>query len=146
MTMKPPPRKSGRKRNHDTAMTDGTQPPTEAAPATTASESTPTATAGSVMATNSVPVELNKWIAIAESKKYSPDNFRRMNGSDIGLEWILSDENAMKEPIVVENPEGLGMKMPGKEMTVRDVATEVGPDTHVEVIGASIAIYIQRMS
>jgi F-box/leucine-rich repeat protein 10/11 len=80
-------------------------------------------------------LEVNKWIAVAESKTYTPDTFRRMNGSDIGLEWILSDENAMKEPIVVENSEGLGMKMPPKELTVRDIANEVGPDTPVEVIG-----------
>jgi hypothetical protein len=140
MTMKPPPRKSGRKKNHaepsDTAMTDVTQPPAETASATTAILEPDLIGTAAPMPTSSGGVELNKWIAIAESKVYIPDSFRRMNGSDIGLEWILSDENAMKEPIVVENPEGLGMKMPGKEMTVRDVAREVGPDTHVEVIGA----------
>jgi hypothetical protein len=140
MTMKPPPRKSGRKKNHaepsDTAMSDATQPPVETASAATATLEPVLTESAAAMPTSSGGVELNKWIAIAESKVYAQDNFRRMNGSDIGLEWILSDENAMKEPIVVENPEGLGMKMPVKEMTVRDVAREVGPDTHVEVIGA----------
>jgi hypothetical protein len=140
MTMKPPPRKSGRKKNHaepsDTAMSDAAQPPVETASATTTTLEPVLTVSATAMPTSSGGVELNKWIAIAESKVYAPDNFRRMNGSDIGLEWILSDENAMKEPIVVENPEGLGMKMPGKEMAVRDVAREVGPDTHVEVIGA----------
>ena len=121
-------------------MVDGTVP----AGATTAPTTAPSAAALAApsASTTTVPaptgngtLEVNKWIAIAESKTYAPDNFRRMNGSDIGLEWILRDESAMKEPIVVENPEGLGMKMPPKETTVRDVANEVGPDTHVEVIG-----------
>lgn len=145
MTMKPPPRKSGRKKTEvsssvDTPMIDGTLPSEVTTEPTTAPSAA--ALAAPPAPTTTVPapvgngtVEVNKWIAIAESKTYSPDNFRRMNGSDIGLEWILRDENAMKEPIVVENPEGLGMKMPGKETTVRDIANEIGPDTHVEVIG-----------
>ncbi len=36
--------------------------------------------------------EVNKWIAIAESKKYTPDTFRRMNGSDIGKQKGLWQE------------------------------------------------------
>ncbi|KIM31038.1 hypothetical protein M408DRAFT_327932 [Serendipita vermifera MAFF 305830] len=135
MTFKPPPRKSGRKKieassNTDTPMVDATQPVEGAA---SVSATGPGSSATPAPAGNGT-LEVNKWIAIAESKKYAPDNFRRMNGSDIGLEWILRDESAMKEPIVVENPEGLGMKMPAKETTVRDIANEIGPDTHVEVI------------
>ncbi|CAG8757345.1 2365_t:CDS:2, partial [Acaulospora colombiana] len=100
-----------------------------------AGNSAATSTPGPTGATTNGAPEMNKWIAIAEGKTYSPDQFRRMNGSDIGMEWILRDETAMKEPIVIEDPEGLGMKMPSKDMTVRDVANQVGPDTHVEVIG-----------
>ncbi|KAH9925328.1 uncharacterized protein B0H18DRAFT_1009704 [Fomitopsis serialis] len=40
----------------------------------------------------------------------------------------------MKEPIVIEAPEGLGMKMPLKSFTVEDVATVIGEDSPVEVI------------
>ena len=58
-----------------------------------------------------------------------------MKGSDVGLEWLEADENAMKEPIVIENPEGLGMKMPDVKLTVSDVADVVGHDTPLEVIG-----------
>ena len=138
MTMKPPPRKSGRKKADplvvDTPMADATQP-VEVAAAPTTAPSAGSIAAPSATATPTGTLELNKWIAIAESKKYSPDTFKRLNGSDIGLEWILRDENAMKEPIVVEDPEGLGMKMPSKDLTVRDIANEVGPDTHLEVIG-----------
>ncbi|PVG02717.1 hypothetical protein CPB86DRAFT_750518 [Serendipita vermifera] len=137
MTLKPPPRKSARKRQpvestlSDTPMSDAAPPNGGSNQVgNSAATSTPGATGA---ASNGTP-EINKWIAIAEGKTYSPDNFRRMNGSDIGMEWILRDESAMKEPIVIEDPEGLGMKMPSKDMTVRDVANQVGPDTHVEVI------------
>ena len=58
-----------------------------------------------------------------------------MKGSDVGLEWLENDENAMKEPIVIEDPEGLGMKMPEANFTVSDVADIVGHETPVEVIG-----------
>lgn len=58
-----------------------------------------------------------------------------MNGSDVGLEWLENDEDAMKEPVVIEDPEGLGMKMPDADFTVSDVADIVGHETPVEVIG-----------
>ena len=40
----------------------------------------------------------------------------------------------MTEPILIEQPEGLGMKMP-HDLTVADVGELVGLDTPVEVIG-----------
>jgi hypothetical protein len=58
-----------------------------------------------------------------------------MKGSDVSLEWIDSDPDALKEPIVIETPDGLGMKMPGSDFTVQDVAETIGEDHPVEVIG-----------
>ena len=113
---------------------DSTTATAGAITATTPPTTTPAMNQNGVSTLNAAP-ELNKWIAIAEGKTYSPDNFRRMNGSDLGLEWTLRDENAMKEPIVIQTPDGLGMKMPPKETTVRDIANEVGPDVPLEVIG-----------
>lgn len=141
MTLKPPPRKSTRiKAIADTSVSD--MPMLEGdSTATTAGATTTTVppTTTPVMNHNGVSTphgtpELNKWIAIADAKKYSPDHFQRMKGSDLGLEWTLRDENAMKEPIIIETPEGLGMKMPPKETTVRDIANELGPDVPLEVI------------
>ncbi|KAG8701282.1 JmjC domain-containing histone demethylation protein 1 [Ceratobasidium sp. 394] len=40
----------------------------------------------------------------------------------------------MTEPVVVASPEGLGMRMPGKDCTVSKVAELVGVDTPVEVM------------
>lgn len=58
-----------------------------------------------------------------------------MKGSAVGLEWLENDDSAMREPFVVETPEGLGMKMPDEGFSVDDVAEIVGEDTLVEVIG-----------
>ena len=82
-----------------------------------------------------MPPDLNKWITVAQSKPYKPDTFRRMKGYEVGQEWLYADPKAMTEPVVIELPEGLGMKMPPKEYTIRDVAADVGPDIPLEVIG-----------
>ncbi|KAF8436936.1 Clavaminate synthase-like protein [Boletus edulis BED1] len=81
-----------------------------------------------------VEADPSRWLRVIQSKPIKDDEFRRMNGSDVGLEWLEIDENAMKEPIVIENPEGLGMKMPDTNFTVSDVADMVGHETPVEVI------------
>lgn len=69
-----------------------------------------------------------------QGKPIKPDPFKRMSGSDVTVEWLESDPEALTEPIVIENPEGLGMKMP-EGFTVDDVAQSIGEDTPVEVIG-----------
>lgn len=79
----------------------------------------------------------HKWLRMLEGKKISGDPFRRMKGAEVGVEWLESDESAMREPIVIETTEGLGMKMPPKSFTVTDVAEAVGEDFPVEVIGVS---------
>ncbi|EPT01807.1 hypothetical protein FOMPIDRAFT_152091 [Fomitopsis schrenkii] len=76
----------------------------------------------------------HKWLRMLEGKKISGDPFRRMKGAEVGEEWLENDESAMREPIVIESPEGLGMKMPPKSFTVADVAEAVGEDHPVEVI------------
>ncbi|KAG8217341.1 Clavaminate synthase-like protein [Butyriboletus roseoflavus] len=81
-----------------------------------------------------VETDPSRWLRVIQSKPIKDDSFRRMKGSDLGLEWLETDEDAMKEPIVVEDPEGLGMKMPDSDFTVSDVADIVGHETPVEVI------------
>jgi hypothetical protein len=80
----------------------------------------------------------NRWTRILEGKTIKDDNFKRMQGSEVGLEWLECDDSAMREPFVVETPEGLGMKMPDEEFSVDDVAEMVGDDTPVEVIGTRV--------
>ncbi|RPD65805.1 Clavaminate synthase-like protein [Lentinus tigrinus ALCF2SS1-7] len=76
----------------------------------------------------------NRWLRMMEGKTIKKDPFRRMNGSEVGIEWLENDENAMKEPIVIESEEGLGMKMPPSSFTVNDVAESLSEDHPVEVI------------
>lgn len=61
--------------------------------------------------------------------------FKRMKGSEVSVDWLHNDETAMTEPIIIENPEGLGMKMPPPSFTVNDVAKLVGPREKVDVLG-----------
>ncbi|KAF9452791.1 jumonji superfamily protein [Macrolepiota fuliginosa MF-IS2] len=75
-----------------------------------------------------------RWPQMLEEKDTKGDPFRRMHGGDLGLPWLEKDETAMREPIVIEKPDGLGMKMPSNTLTVDDVAELVGEDTPVEVI------------
>jgi hypothetical protein len=78
----------------------------------------------------------SRWLRVIQSKPIEDDEFKRMKGSDVGIEWLENDQDALKEPIVIESPEGLGMKMPDENFTVSDVADVVGHETPVEVIGA----------
>ncbi|OBZ75769.1 JmjC domain-containing histone demethylation protein 1 [Grifola frondosa] len=106
ITMKPPARKSARKRTQrDYAGLNSGQ---EADP--------------------------NRWLRMLEGKPIKPDPFKRMKGSEVGVEWLESDDSAMREPILVEKPDGLGMKMPPTSLTVDDVAELVGENSPVELI------------
>lgn len=80
------------------------------------------------------------WLALLQEKEKSgaivvSDSFRRMKGNEVTLDWLNEDDEAMKEPIVIESTEGLGMKMPPEGLTVDDVAKLVGEDAPVEVMG-----------
>jgi F-box/leucine-rich repeat protein 10/11 len=77
----------------------------------------------------------SKWVAIIDTKPIQPDNFRRLQGSDLNIDWLEQDPEALKEPIVIETPDGLGMRMPDSDFTVAKVAEVVGPQIPVEVIG-----------
>ncbi|KAJ7156104.1 jumonji superfamily protein [Mycena crocata] len=76
----------------------------------------------------------NRWMRMLENKTFKPDNFKRMEGSDVTVEWLEEDDDALTEPILVEKADGLGMKMPPDDFTVEDVAELVGEETPVEVI------------
>jgi hypothetical protein len=77
-----------------------------------------------------------KWLRIIETKDIKPDAFRRLTGTEVNSDWLEQDPEALKEPIVIESPEGLGMRMPDKGLTVADIADIVGSHTPVEVIGS----------
>ena len=37
----------------------------------------------------------------------TPENFKRIKGSELTLEWLENNPDSMTEPILIENPEGL---------------------------------------
>lgn len=61
-----------------------------------------------------------------------------MKGEDVCLTWLDQDSQAMEEPIVIETPEGLGMEMPPKGLTIAGIADTLGETTPIEVIGLSL--------
>lgn len=88
----------------------------------------------------------NKWLKMLEGKPILKDPFPRVKGEDVCLAWLEQDPHAMEEPIVIEAPEGLGMKMPLAELTVADIAVILGEATPIEVIGLSPVTWSSPMS
>jgi hypothetical protein len=58
-----------------------------------------------------------------------------MRGSELTQDWLDNDPTAMVEPIIIEEPDGLGMRMPPPTLTVPEIATTLGHETPLEVIG-----------
>jgi hypothetical protein len=81
----------------------------------------------------------NKWLKMLEGKPILKDPFERMKGEDVCLAWLEQNPHAMEEPIIIESPEGLGMKMPLEDLTVANIAVILGEATPIEVIGLSPA-------
>ena len=75
-----------------------------------------------------------RWLRLLETKEIKKDPFKRLQGSELES-WLEEDEDALREPIIIEQPEGLGMKMPPRDLTVEHVAEYIGEDTPLEVIG-----------
>ncbi|KIP03676.1 hypothetical protein PHLGIDRAFT_110576 [Phlebiopsis gigantea 11061_1 CR5-6] len=106
ITLKPPPRKSARK--HTQRDYAGLQ-------------------------NTGVEQDPNRWLRMMQGKAIKADPFKRMNGGEVTVEWLETDPTAMREPIVIENPDGLGLKMP-EDITVAGIAEALGGSTPVEVI------------
>lgn len=81
-----------------------------------------------------------------EGKPILTDQFKRMKGEDVCFTWLEQDPHAMEEPVVIETPEGLEMKMPLPELTVTDIAAILGESTPIEVIGPSPVTLSSPMS
>lgn len=135
ITLKPPARKSDRKHHHlNYASLDAGLPSADA----------------------------GRWSRMLEGKVIPVAKFVHMEGKDVGIEWLEDDEandeddegvaghkrtmesKAMTEPIIIDSPDGLGMKMPEEEdFGVEEVAELVGEDFPVEVIGAQFSCCVQ---
>lgn len=82
----------------------------------------------------------NRWLRMMENKVIKKSPFRKMKGSELDSWLEVEPEDAMKEPIIIEKPDGLGMKMPPEGLTVENVAEYVGESVPLEVIGMLSAL------
>jgi len=71
-----------------------------------------------------------------ENKTFSKDAFKKTTGPELTQDWLDSDPTAMTEPVIIEEPDGLGMTMPPSSLTVSEIAATLGHDTPLEVIGS----------
>ena len=89
-----------------------------------------------------VQVDPNRWMRYLETKRIVVHSFPKMKGAEVTMAWLTENEDAMTQPIIIEEPDGLGMKMPGPSLTVSDVARLVGENEKVEVLGTPIKLQI----
>ncbi|XP_031804390.1 lysine-specific demethylase 2B [Sarcophilus harrisii] len=66
------------------------------------------------------------------SHQYRGDFVRAMDGKDFNFEYVQRE--ALRVPLVFPNPDGLGIKMPDPDFTVRDVKLLVGSRRLVDVM------------
>lgn len=48
---------------------------------------------------------LGRWKSFLEAYEFEPDQFRRMQGHEWTIDWLLHDESALKQPVLVPAPE-----------------------------------------
>ncbi|KAI8850252.1 hypothetical protein BC829DRAFT_389608 [Chytridium lagenaria] len=73
-----------------------------------------------------------KFSKLLSTKRFSPNKFPYVNGETVTSEWV--QKTGMREPFIVEEPDGLDMRMPRPDITVDDVANMCGRDRIVEVM------------
>ncbi|KAM6977924.1 LOW QUALITY PROTEIN: lysine-specific demethylase 2A-like [Aplochiton taeniatus] len=66
------------------------------------------------------------------SNRFSSDRVKRMEGKDFTYEYI--QRGGLRDPIIFERPEGLGIKMPDPDFSVNDVKIFVGSRRIVDVM------------
>lgn len=66
------------------------------------------------------------------SNRYGGDFVQYMDGKDFTYEYVQRE--ALKVPLLFRTKEGLGIKMPGQDFTVRDVKLLVGSRRIVDVM------------
>ncbi|XP_014854378.1 PREDICTED: lysine-specific demethylase 2A-like isoform X2 [Poecilia mexicana] len=69
------------------------------------------------------------------SEKFSSDRIVRMEGKDFTYEFV--QKGGLRDPILFEKPEGLGIKMPEPDFSVNDVKTFVGSRRMIDVMDVS---------
>ncbi|XP_051983254.1 lysine-specific demethylase 2A-like isoform X3 [Xyrauchen texanus] len=66
------------------------------------------------------------------SSRFNSDRVKRMEGKDFTFEYI--QRGGLRDPIIFERPDGLGMKMPDQDFSVNDVKSLVGSRRMIDVM------------
>uniref|UniRef100_A0A8C8CPL1 [histone H3]-dimethyl-L-lysine(36) demethylase n=1 Tax=Oncorhynchus tshawytscha TaxID=74940 RepID=A0A8C8CPL1_ONCTS len=69
------------------------------------------------------------------SERFTSDRVKRMEGKDLTFEYI--QRGGLRDPIIFENPDGLGIKMPDPDFSVNDVKIFVGSRRMMDVMDVS---------
>ncbi|XP_041840221.1 lysine (K)-specific demethylase 2Aa isoform X2 [Melanotaenia boesemani] len=69
------------------------------------------------------------------SQRFSSDRVVRMTGRDFSYEYVQKE--GLREPIIFEKSEGLGIKMPDPDFSVNDVKMFVGSRRMIDVMDVS---------
>lgn len=69
------------------------------------------------------------WKRILNAHTFVKDPFKRYHGSQVTLELLR--KTGMREPFVIESPDGLDMQMPSQSITVNDIADAIGTGIRV---------------
>ncbi|KAJ8271232.1 hypothetical protein COCON_G00100910 [Conger conger] len=67
-----------------------------------------------------------------KSDRFSSDRIKRMEGKDFTFEYI--QRGGLRDPIIFEKPDGLGIKMPDPDFSVNDVKVYVGSRRVIDVM------------
>jgi F-box/leucine-rich repeat protein 10/11 len=81
-----------------------------------------------------------KWSKILQNRKFPKFDITSTKGSDITFDFVA--QNKFKHPILIDTPQGLGMKLP-ENLTVDLVAELCGKERMVDVIQVSTQTDIQ---
>ncbi|KAM3622700.1 uncharacterized protein V6R79_002126 [Siganus canaliculatus] len=69
------------------------------------------------------------------SQRFSSDRVIRMEGKDFSFEFI--QRGGLRDPLIFERPDGLGLKMPDPDFSVNDVKMFVGSRRMIDVMDVS---------
>ncbi|KAJ3334069.1 JmjC domain-containing histone demethylation protein 1 [Blyttiomyces sp. JEL0837] len=69
------------------------------------------------------------------SRRFAPNKLAYVNGETVTLDWVRM--TGLREPFIVEEPDGLDMTMPSSTLTVDNVADACGRDRIVEAMEVS---------
>ncbi|KAJ3160614.1 JmjC domain-containing histone demethylation protein 1 [Geranomyces michiganensis] len=63
-----------------------------------------------------IPAEEHRFTKILQARTFAQESFKRLKGNELTLKWARKD--GLREPVIVESPEGLDIKMPDKDLIV----------------------------